>query len=277
MAKKQPISGHKAKKRFGQNFLEDEGVINRIIKSINPKASDELVEIGPGKGAITQHLLHACPTLSVIELDRDLIPILLSQFIADYPDFIINQSDALKFDFSSLLNTENSRLRIVGNLPYNISTPLIFHLLTYNKNVEDMHFMLQKEVVDRMAAQAGEKHYGRLGIMVQYYCQVENLFDVPPESFNPQPKVDSAIVRLKPYKKLPLVAKDVKTLSNLVNVAFQQRRKTVRNSLKQLISAEQLENLNIDTSMRPEKITLAEFINISDELYNIKMQAEQLD
>ena len=140
-----------------------------------------------------------------------------------------------------------------------------------------MHFMLQKEVVDRMAAQAGEKHYGRLGIMVQYYCQVENLFYVPPESFNPQPKVDSAIVRLKPYKKLPLVAKDVKTLSNLVNVAFQQRRKTLRNALKQLISAEQLESLNIDTSMRPEKITLAEFIHISDELYNIKMKAEQLD
>lgn len=272
MAKKQPPKEHKAKKRFGQNFLEDEGVISRIIKAINPKASDELVEIGPGKGAITQHLLHSCPTLNVIELDRDLIPILLSQFVASYPDFKINQSDALKFDFSSLLKTEDSRLRIVGNLPYNISTPLIFHLLTYNNNVEDMHFMLQKEVVDRMAAKAGEKHYGRLGIMVQYYCQVENLFDVPPESFNPQPKVNSAIVRLKPYKKLPLVANDVKTLSNLVNVAFQQRRKTLRNALKQLISVEQLENLNIDTSMRPEKITLAEFINISDELYNIKNQ-----
>jgi 16S rRNA (adenine1518-N6/adenine1519-N6)-dimethyltransferase len=276
MTKKQApgTQEHKARKRFGQNFLEDEGVIRRIIKSINAKATDELIEIGPGKGAITQHLLSSCPTLNVIELDRDLIPILLSQFIASYPELRIHQHDALKFDFASLFKSEASRLRIVGNLPYNISTPLIFHLLRYHDNIEDMHFMLQKEVVDRMAAKAGDKHYGRLGIMVQYYCQVENLFDVPPECFNPRPKVDSAIVRLTAHKQLPIVAKDVKTLSNLVNVAFQQRRKTLRNSLKQLICAQDIESLNIDTSKRPEKITLEEFVAISDKLFELEQNSQ---
>ncbi|WP_439133245.1 16S rRNA (adenine(1518)-N(6)/adenine(1519)-N(6))-dimethyltransferase RsmA [Pseudomaricurvus sp.] len=273
MSKSKPGTEHRARKRFGQNFLEYDNIIRRIVKSISPKAEDNLVEIGPGKGAITEQLLAACPTLNVVELDRDLIPILLSQFIARYPDFRIHQTDALKFDFGTLLQDtrgdSQGPLRIVGNLPYNISTPLIFHLLTYQADVKDMHFMLQKEVVDRMAAQPGQKAYGRLGVMVQYFCKVENLFDVPPECFNPRPKVDSAIVRLTPHTQLPHPAKDVKLLSRLVNTAFQQRRKTLRNSLKQLLTVDAIESLNIDTSVRPENITLPEYVALSDKLAEI--------
>lgn len=273
--KQMPGHEHRARKRFGQNFLEDDGIIRRIIKSIHPQETDNIVEIGPGKGAITEHLLGSCPTLKVVELDRDLIPVLLSKFIASYPDFTIHQHDALKFDFGTFVQDGAEPLRIVGNLPYNISTPLIFHLLSYHGTVKDMHFMLQKEVVDRMAAQAGEKAYGRLGIMVQYYCKVENLFDVPPECFNPRPKVDSAIVRLTPYTDLPMVAKDPKTLEKLVNVAFQQRRKTLRNSLKQLMPAELIESLDVDTSARPENITLEEYIRLSDTLYDLEKGAAE--
>ncbi len=265
---------HRARKRFGQNFLEDDGIIRRIVKAIHPQADDNLVEIGPGKGAITSQLLAACPTLNVVELDRDLIPMLLAQFIADYPDFTIHQSDALKFDFSQLLQDKQGNprgpLRVVGNLPYNISTPLIFHLLSYQDRIRDMHFMLQKEVVQRMAAQPGEKAYGRLGIMVQYYCQVENLFEVPPEAFDPRPKVDSAIVRLRPHQQLPHPARNVKLLEQLVNTAFQQRRKTLRNALKLLLPAEAIESLQIDTGVRPENLTLAEFVALSDTLDELK-------
>lgn len=257
---------HKARKRFGQNFLSDPGIIQRIVSSIAPREDDNIVEIGPGKGAITALLLEACPKLNVVELDRDLIPILLAQF-AVFKDFKIHQADALKFDFSSL--AEEKALRIVGNLPYNISTPLIFHLLSYHGKVQDMHFMLQKEVVERMAAVPGQKSYGRLGIMVQYYCQVENLFLVPPECFQPQPKVDSAIVRLKPFQELPHPAKDVKLLERVVNVAFQQRRKTLRNGLKQLANSEQLDALKTDISVRAENLSVEQFVALSDELLDL--------
>ncbi len=182
-----------------------------------------------------------------------------------HPDFQLFQADALRFDFSSLMRPDHA-FRVVGNLPYNISTPLIFHLLSYADKIHDMHFMLQKEVVKRMAALPGESAYGRLGIMVQYYCQVEDLFDVPPSSFDPAPKVDSAIVRLKPYKQLPVVAKHVQTFEKLVNVAFQQRRKTLRNSLKSLISVEKMQTLDVDLSLRPEDISLAEYVAISNAL-----------
>ena len=265
---------HRARKRFGQNFLEDHNVIRRIVKAIAAKPENNLVEIGPGKGAITEQLISSCPDLNVIELDRDLIPILLSKFIHEYPDFKIHQTDALKFDFATLLENKDTPLRIVGNLPYNISTPLIFHLLTYNKQIKDMHFMLQKEVVLRMVAGPGEKNYGRLSVMVQYYCQVENLFLVPPESFDPQPKVDSAIVRLVPHDKLPHPAKDIKTFEKLVNTAFQQRRKTLRNSLKQLMPAEDIEALGIDTGVRAERLSLADFVAISDKLFDKLSAAE---
>ncbi|MBA4503147.1 16S rRNA (adenine(1518)-N(6)/adenine(1519)-N(6))-dimethyltransferase RsmA [Marinobacterium marinum] len=258
--------GHRARKRFGQNFLHDQGVIGRIIRAINPQPEQHLVEIGPGLGALTEELLDACKgELDVVELDRDLIPVLRTQFFRYADTFRIHEADALKFDFSGLQQDARA-LRIVGNLPYNISTPLIFHLLSFNGLIEDMHFMLQKEVVDRLAAGPGDNHYGRLGIMAQYYCRVEPLFIVPPGAFSPAPKVDSAIVRLVPYAEPPVPAKDVKQLQNVVRTAFGQRRKTLRNNLKQLISAEQLETLGIDPGLRPERLTLAEFVAISDAL-----------
>ncbi|RYZ85869.1 MAG: 16S rRNA (adenine(1518)-N(6)/adenine(1519)-N(6))-dimethyltransferase RsmA [Moraxellaceae bacterium] len=263
---------HKARKRFGQNFLIDHGIIRDIVRAVHPQRDDQIVEIGPGKGAITQLLADSCDNISVIELDRDLVPWLNVKF-EKHSNFKLFQADALKFDFAQLIKNDRP-LRIVGNLPYNISTPLIFHLLTYSTQVSDMHFMLQKEVVKRMAAQAGDSAYGRLGIMVQYYCAVEDLFDVPPTSFDPAPKVDSAIVRLIPHQQLPHQATNIKTLETLVNVAFQQRRKTLRNALKQLLDAETIEQLPIDTSARAEEITLAEFVatsNLLDQLEQQKM------
>lgn len=257
--------GHQARKRFGQNFLQDDNIIRNIIRGINAKPEEQVVEIGPGLGALTQELLTATQgKLDVVELDRDLAKILKTQFF-NYPDLSIHQGDALKFDFSSLVKAPD-KLRIVGNLPYNISTPLIFHLLTFAENVKDMHFMLQKEVVDRLAAQVDDSAYGRLGIMVQYHCRVEPLFNVPPTAFNPQPKVDSAVVRLTPYTKLPIPAKDPNQLQLVVRTAFGQRRKTIRNNLKKLISAEQLESLNIDPGLRAEKLSLHNFVAISDTL-----------
>lgn len=265
-------SQHKARKRFGQNFLIDHGIIREIVRAVHPQKEDVIVEIGPGKGAITELLADACDHLSVIELDRDLVPWLKVKF-EKHPNFQLFQADALQFDFAQLITADHP-LRIVGNLPYNISTPLIFHLLTYANKVRDMHFMLQKEVVKRMAAQPGESAYGRLGIMVQYYCAVEDLFDVPPTSFDPAPKVDSAIVRLSPYAQLPYVANNIKTLETLVNVAFQQRRKTLRNSLKQLLSAEQMESLPVDLGLRPEEISLPEYVAISNLLGDLSLNGQ---
>ena len=265
----QPESQHKARKRFGQNFLIDHGIIREIVRAVHPQKDDLIVEIGPGKGAITQLLADSCDNLSVIELDRDLVPWLKVKF-ERHPNFQLFQADALQFDFAQLIKHEQP-LRIVGNLPYNISTPLIFHLLTYAHRVQDMHFMLQKEVVKRMAAQPGDSAYGRLGIMVQYYCAVEDLFDVPPTSFDPAPKVDSAIVRLTPYKNLPYVANNVKSLETLVNVAFQQRRKTLRNSLKQLLTAEQMDMLPVNLQLRPEEISLPEYVAMSNLLGELSL------
>lgn len=267
-------SQHKARKRFGQNFLIDHGIIRDIVRSVHPQKEDLIVEIGPGKGAITQLLADSCDNLSVIELDRDLVPWLKVKF-EKHPNFQLFQADALQFDFAQLIKN-NRPLRIVGNLPYNISTPLIFHLLSYSNKVQDMHFMLQKEVVKRMAAQPGESAYGRLGIMVQYYCAVEDLFDVPPSSFDPAPKVDSAIVRLTPYANLPYVANNIKTLETLVNVAFQQRRKTLRNSLKQLLSAEQMESLPVNLQLRPEEISLPEYVAMSNLLGELSLNGQSI-
>ncbi len=265
-------SSHKARKRFGQNFLIDHGIIRDIVRAVHPQRQDNIVEIGPGKGAITQLLADSCDNLTVIELDRDLVPWLKIKF-EKHPNFQLFQADALQFDFAQLIKEERP-LRIVGNLPYNISTPLIFHLLSYSDRVQDMHFMLQKEVVKRMAAQPGESAYGRLGIMVQYYCAVEDLFDVPPTSFDPAPKVDSAIVRLVPYKDLPHKATNIKTLENLVNVAFQQRRKTLRNALKQLLGADVMEQLPIDLGARAEEISLADYVATSNLLDTLKPTAD---
>lgn len=255
-------SHHRARKRFGQNFLIDHGIIREIVRAIHPQKDDHIVEIGPGKGAITQLLADSCDNLSVIELDRDLVPWLKVKF-EKHANFQLFQADALAFDFTQLM-TEERNLRIVGNLPYNISTPLIFHLLSYSNRVTDMHFMLQKEVVKRMAAQAGESAYGRLGIMVQYYCAVEELFEVPPTAFDPAPKVDSAIVRLTPYAELPHPAKNIRVLEKLVNLAFQQRRKTLRNSLKAALAPEVIESLPVDPNVRAETLSLATFVELSN-------------
>jgi 16S rRNA (adenine1518-N6/adenine1519-N6)-dimethyltransferase len=258
---------HKARKRFGQNFLIDHQIISNIARTVAAQKDDVLVEIGPGKGAITELLAEATDHLRVIELDRDLVPWLKVKF-EKHPDFQLFQADALKFDFAQLVQA-GQRFRVVGNLPYNISTPLIFHLLSYANKIHDMHFMLQKEVVKRMAAQPGESAYGRLGIMVQYFCKVDDLFDVPPESFDPAPKVDSAIVRLIPYQELPYKANHFPTLEKLVNFAFQQRRKTLRNSLKQWVSADQMESFPVDLSLRPEEISLPEYVAMSNALGEI--------
>jgi len=264
-------SQHRARKRFGQNFLVDHGVIREIVRAIHPRPDDQLVEIGPGKGAITALLADSCNHLSVIELDRDLVPWLKVKF-EKHPDFRLFQADALSFDFAQIATTDTP-LRIVGNLPYNISTPLIFHLLSYSHQVEDMHFMLQKEVVKRMAAQPGESAYGRLGIMVQYYCAVENLFEVPPTAFDPAPKVDSAIVRLTPYKTLPFPADNIKMFERLVNVAFQQRRKTLRNALKQMIPTEIIDSLPVDAGARAETLSLQTFVELSNLLNKLDLSS----
>ncbi len=264
---------HRARKRFGQNFLHDPGVIQRILRAINPKPGQQIVEIGPGQGALTESLLNGAESLDVVELDRDLIPILKLRFGLN-PEFRIHNADALAFDFSQLGLTEDGAnpLRIVGNLPYNISTPLLFHLLTFNERIADMHFMLQKEVVQRMAAGPDDKHYGRLGIMIQYYCKVDYLFDVGPGAFNPPPKVDSAIVRLTPYKELPVPCQSVKTLEHVVRTTFNQRRKTLRNTLKNDVSEQELIDLGIEPTLRPERLGLDSFVKIADYIFQKKPQ-----
>lgn len=262
---------HRARKRFGQNFLHDQYVIGRIISSIHPQPDDCLVEIGPGMGALTGPILDATGKLHVVELDRDLIPVLRTQFF-NFPDFHIHEGDALKFDFSTI-PPEGEQLRIVGNLPYNISTPLIFHLLSHHRLVKDMHFMLQKEVVERLAAEPGTSDYGRLSIMAQYYCRVEPLFIVGPGSFNPPPKVDSAIVRLVPHQTLPCPAKNPAVLERVVREAFHMRRKTIRNNLKNLIDPVILESIGIDIGLRPERLTLADYVKIADTLADLPQES----
>ena len=253
---------HQARRRFGQNFLQDANVINRIIHSINPQATDHIVEIGPGLGALTHPLAHTDVQLDLVELDRDLI-IKLEKLYKTYTNVTITNADALKFDFHEL-SRHDKKLRIVGNLPYNISTPLLFHLIDQIDVIKDMHFMLQKEVVDRLAAQPGGSDYGRLGIMVQYFCQVEALFTVDPSAFKPMPKVDSAIVRLIPHKELPYPSKNLSKLRHIVMQAFNQRRKVIRNSLKGIIDESQLQSLGIDPMTRPERISIEDFVALSN-------------
>ena len=258
------MSEHRARKRFGQHFLHDPAIIDRLVRSVAPRDGETLVEIGPGQGALTEGLLDSGAQLDVVELDLDLIPILQAKF-AGRENFNLNQGDALKFDFSRL-SQEPASLRIVGNLPYNISTPLIFHLLEHAQLIRDMHFMLQKEVVERLAAQPGGGDWGRLSIMVQYHCRVEHLFNVGPGAFNPAPKVDSAIVRLVPHETLPHPARDHRQLERVVREAFNQRRKTLRNTLKGLLDAEAIEAAGVDGSLRPEQLDLAAFVRLSDQL-----------
>ncbi|MFO7995098.1 MAG: 16S rRNA (adenine(1518)-N(6)/adenine(1519)-N(6))-dimethyltransferase RsmA [Marinobacter sp.] len=266
--------GHQARKRFGQNFLHDPGVIERIIRAINPKPDDALVEIGPGLGALTEEMLAINPDLQVVELDRDLIPVLRTKFF-NYPNLRIHQADALKFDFGELV--DDRPLRIIGNLPYNISTPLIFHLLGHSGVVQDMHFMLQKEVVQRLAAVPGDNNYGRLGIMAQYFCRVQPLFEVGPGAFRPAPRVDSAIVRLVPHKTLPHPVKDYKLLQAVVRTAFSARRKTLRKALAGMVTVDQLNSIGINDGLRPENLGLAEYVAIADLLADSRPESQSAD
>ena len=256
---------HRARKRFGQNFLHDQRVIERIVGAINPKSGQALVEIGPGQGALTVPLLQAAQPLRAIELDRDLASWLNQQLKPQ--GLLLIEADALKFDFAALAGEIGQRLRIVGNLPYNISTPLLFHLLAQRDAIDDMHFMLQKEVVDRLGAAPGNKDYGRLSVMTQYLCEVQPLFDVPPGAFNPPPKVTSAIVRLVPHHgSNPYGHANVATLDRLLRCAFHARRKTLRNNLKALLSADEMDAIDIDWHLRPEQLSVAEYIRLSQQL-----------
>jgi 16S rRNA (adenine1518-N6/adenine1519-N6)-dimethyltransferase len=257
------MSELRARKRFGQNFLHDPGVIRRIVAAIRPQPGQQLLEIGPGRGALTGALLERGCRLHTVELDRDLVPLLQQQFGSN-PLFSLQQGDALALDLGTL--GFGAPVRVVGNLPYNISTPLIFHLLSQAERIADMHFMLQREVVERLAAGPGSKTHGRLGIMAQYFCAVEPLFEVPPGAFSPAPKVQSAVVRLTPHTVLPHPARSLATLQQVVRTAFNQRRKTLRNALQGLLDGEGLRALAIDPGARPETLPLSDYVRIADAL-----------
>lgn len=256
------MSDHKPRKRFGQHFLCDQAVVHRIVDALAPKIGQHLIEIGPGQGAITLPILKLVQQLDVVELDRDLIPE-LEERTGCAGRLNVHEADALTFDFASL-KTDARPLRVFGNLPYNISTPLIFHLLTFSDIVSDMLFMLQKEVAQRLAAPAGDEHYGRLSVMTQYHCDVHLLFDVSANAFFPPPKVKSSIVQLVPHKKLPYQAKDYAVFESVVKHAFNQRRKTLRNSLKTLIDNGAWSAISVRSDQRPEELTVAQFVEISN-------------
>ena len=249
---------HVPRRRFGQNFLVDDGVIAAIVSAIDPQRGDTVVEIGPGLGAITEPLLARLDHLHVVEIDRDLIARLKMR----YPParMTIHEGDALAFDFASI----GDDLRLVGNLPYNISTPLLFHLADYVGIVRDMHFMLQKEVVERMVAVPGESDFSRISVMLQYRFHLEWLINVPPESFDPPPKVQSAVVRLIPKDVSELNAKSQDKLSQVVQTAFSQRRKMLRNTLKGILSEAGFAELGIDPTRRAEDLAVADYVRIAN-------------
>jgi len=261
---------HQPRKRFGQNFLHDPSVLQRMIDAIRPQKNDGVVEIGPGEGALTALLLQQLAHLDVIEIDRDLAPQLLTRCQAaaagqTLGELRVHQADALKFDLSTLLPA-SKKLRVVGNLPYNISTPLLFHVFAYADQIQDCHFLLQKEVVERMAAAPDSKTYGRLSVMTQWRCKVDALFRVAPGAFRPAPKVDSAFVRLTPYSKPPWPVTDFQHFSALVAAAFSQRRKTLRNALQSMATGSIIAAAGIDPSARAETLSPADFAQLSNAL-----------
>ncbi|PTQ90135.1 16S rRNA (adenine(1518)-N(6)/adenine(1519)-N(6))-dimethyltransferase RsmA [Agitococcus lubricus] len=258
------LQGHKARKRFGQNFLHDDNIIQQIVAAFAPEQGQLAVEIGPGLGALTQYLLPALQHLHVVELDRDLAA-RLPQTLAGLGQLTIHQVDALAFNFSQLAN-QTPQLRVIGNLPYNISTPLIFHLLSHSQSIQDMVFMLQKEVVDRLGAEPDTADYGRLSVMVQYRCQVDWLLAVPPEAFNPAPKVQSAVVKLTPWQKSPYNCVNESLLQQVVSTAFNQRRKTLRNCLKGLASDADFEAVSINPNLRAEVLSVQQFVQLTNQL-----------
>lgn len=249
---------HIPRKRFGQNFLVDGGIIDGIINAIAPQRSDNLVEIGPGLGALTTPLLARLDHLQVIEIDRDLIARLRNDH--DPSRLAIHEGDVLEFDFSGLGND----LRVAGNLPYNISTPLLFRFAEYAGHIRDVHVMLQREVVERMVAAPCDSEFSRLSVMLQYRFDMEMLFDVPPECFDPAPKVESAVVRLMPYVSLPHPARDESMFASVVARAFSQRRKTLRNTLKGVIADADFARLDINPGARAQELSVADFVRIAD-------------
>ena len=255
------MSKHIARKRFGQNFLIDQQVIADIVNAVAPKRDDCVVEIGPGLGALTAPLLQRLDHLHVVEIDRDIIARLKKQYPSD--KLTIHEGDALEFDFGTLASS-GRQLHIVGNLPYNISTPLLFHLASFADCVYDMHFMLQKEVVERMVAEPGTADFGRLSVMLQYRFVMDWLLDVPPESFDPAPKVDSAVVRLIPRPADELTAKDEARFAALVTAAFAQRRKMLRNNLKEILAEGDFERLGIAPTARAEELSLDDYIRMAN-------------
>ena len=259
---------HQPRKRFGQHFLTDQALINRLVNAIAPKSDQILVEIGPGEGALTSALLDEIPHLHAVELDRDLISSLEQRYSPER--LTLHAGDALKFDFATLAEP-GKQLRIVGNLPYNISTPVIFHLLEHTPQLQDMHFMLQKEVVDRLIASPGGGDWGRLSIMVQYHCQADFLFSVPPEAFRPPPRVNSAVVRLIPHAQIetqtqtqPPTAQDYPLFCRMVTQVFSQRRKTLKNGLKSFLDASTIQAVGIDPGLRPEQLSVADFVSLAN-------------
>ncbi|MDF3054658.1 MAG: dimethyladenosine transferase [Gammaproteobacteria bacterium] len=254
-------STHRPKKHLGQHFLTDEAVIQRIVHAISPNKAQHLVEIGPGLGALTKRLLPLVDEMDAVEFDKDVFP-KLTQACQLLGTLHLHLDDALQFNFSSLYQNDQP-LRVVGNLPYQISTPLLFHLIQYADIISDAHFMLQKEVVDRMAAEVGTKAYGRLSVMTQYHFHVESLFIVGREAFHPMPKVTSAVVRLIP-KKINAPAKDYQQFSQIVKQAFNYRRKTLRNALKEIVGEEQIALAGLDPAVRPEELSVEAFVEISN-------------
>lgn len=249
---------HRPRRRFGQNFLVDRGVVARLVDAIDPRAGERVVEIGPGPGALTEPLLERVDALDVVEIDRDLAAALARRFPPER--LRVHQTDALAFDFCSL----GRDLRVVGNLPYNISSPLLFHLAALTDCLRDCHFMLQREVVDRIVAAPGTKVYGRLSVMLQYRFHAERLLRVPAGAFRPAPKVESAFLRLVPHRPLPVAALDERVFAEVVARSFGQRRKTLRNALRELIAADDLAALGVDPARRAETLPVAAFVRIAD-------------
>ncbi len=252
---------HRPRKRFGQNFLQDPVVIGKIVVAVGATPDEHLIEIGPGQGAITVPLLKSTGKLSAIELDRDLIEPLQKR-CTTAGELTVHNADALSFDFCQL--AQDGPLRVIGNLPYNISTPLLFHLLDQHHCIRDMHFMLQKEVVERMAASPGSRQYGRLSVMLQYRCAVTPLFTISPDAFNPPPKVESAFVRLDPYETLPIQVDNETVFGDLVRQAFSQRRKTLRNTLRGILDIAEISALDVDPSARAETLGIENFAALAN-------------
>ncbi len=260
------MTGHRPRKRFGQHFLHDASVVARIVRAIDARPGDRVVEIGPGLGALTGALLQSCGSLDVIELDRDLAAALQAEY-ADDARLRVHTGDALDFDFQKLVSP-GERLRVVGNLPYNVSTPLLFHLLRQGPMVADMHFMLQREVVDRLIAEPGGRDYGRLTVMVRLRCACEKLFNVGAGAFRPPPRVTSAMVRLRVWPRLGAQLSDLPTFERLVAHLFSRRRKTLRNSLRGQLGETEIQALGIDPGARPETLDLARFAALANALYD---------